>query len=471
MREKTLALMLMTVLFVFSVFNMNMIGVSAYDSPAIYIEPARTADETLTAGSTYTISIKTDYGGSDVWGWQFTLDFNPELLQGGLNTTDTWTGDGVNKTFTATVTTVVPDSEKVFLDLVFVAEIAQGTDMWTGDGSTTLFVTTGKPVHEDSEVVSMNFTDTWAGNGVTKTFNATRIPVTSGSEKVYLDGVLMSKPANYTINYDAGTITFVTAPDVGAEIKATYDGEMFRDTDFTIDYAAGAITFVTAPGAGVKVEATYMYGHYSINYQTGAITFRTAPGAGVEVKAVYLGDGIVNGDLITTAKHSSAQFLPGTFNNIEGKLSLSSAFFFYLFTPPYRTSGPGTLANVTFTVVGYNFSDIILGPDTELQGNDGVSLTTYTIIDGEATPNQLGHGYVSNLIPGDMVGDTIGSSPDGDVDWFDFGDFAAAYGSSVGQTNYNPLADLVGDTDGSPPDGDVDWFDFGVFAANYGRSI
>jgi hypothetical protein len=62
---------------------------------------------------------------------------------------------------------------------------------------------------------------------------------------------------------------------------------------------------------------------------------------------------------------------------------------------------------------------------------------------------------------------------DGDVDWFDFGIFAAAYGTSEGDPDYKPEADFVGDpTDPDPniPDGDVDWFDFGIFAGNYGMS-
>jgi hypothetical protein len=59
-------------------------------------------------------------------------------------------------------------------------------------------------------------------------------------------------------------------------------------------------------------------------------------------------------------------------------------------------------------------------------------------------------------LPGDIDGD-------GDVDWFDFGDFALAFGNSVGNSNYNVQCDF-------DLDGDVDWFDFGIFAENYGRT-
>jgi hypothetical protein len=50
-----------------------------------------------------------------------------------------------------------------------------------------------------------------------------------------------------------------------------------------------------------------------------------------------------------------------------------------------------------------------------------------------------------------------------DVDWFDFAIFAAAYGSSEGDSNFLPEADF-------DLDGDIDWFDFSVFASNYGKS-
>jgi len=64
--------------------------------------------------------------------------------------------------------------------------------------------------------------------------------------------------------------------------------------------------------------------------------------------------------------------------------------------------------------------------------------------------------YAHVRIAGDIDGD-------GDIDWFDFGIFATAYGSSEGDSNYLPEADFDGD-------GDIDWFDFGIFAGNYGKT-
>lgn len=58
---------------------------------------------------------------------------------------------------------------------------------------------------------------------------------------------------------------------------------------------------------------------------------------------------------------------------------------------------------------------------------------------------------------GDITGD-------GKVDWDDFLLFADAYGTVIGDPNYNVLADIHPDT----PDGDIDWDDFLLFADWYG---
>jgi hypothetical protein len=254
-----------------------------------------------------------------------------------------------------------------------------------------------------------NLTEAWTGDGVNRYFFVTNLPILPGSISVYEGGVLQVEGVDY----------------------------VYRETHTLGD---GLIMF--APG--------------------------NAPANGAEVRAYYL-YGVVNGDLITEAQSDTADFSLGTFNSTEGRSSLTLAYYFYTAPDePYQTSGPGILANITFTVVGFGHSNLTLGDETKLLGYE--SGGSYDIIDARTQPGNIQHGYFSNLIPGDMVGDTPGSPPDGDVDRYDFGEFAAAYGSSVGQPKYNALADLVGDTPDSPPDGDVDRYDFGVFAANYGKS-
>jgi len=48
----------------------------------IAVIPQRTVNFTITSGMNYTVAIYTDYNGTDVWSWQFTLSYNPIFLEG-----------------------------------------------------------------------------------------------------------------------------------------------------------------------------------------------------------------------------------------------------------------------------------------------------------------------------------------------------------------------------------------------------
>jgi len=56
--------------------------VRVFTSPYIAVVPGSTVDPTLTPGMNYTVSIYTDYNGSDVWGYRFDLTFDPNVLEG-----------------------------------------------------------------------------------------------------------------------------------------------------------------------------------------------------------------------------------------------------------------------------------------------------------------------------------------------------------------------------------------------------
>jgi len=60
----------------------NIQPVSAVESPYIAVVPSNVTDTTLTLGENFTVSIYTDYNGSDVTGWQFSLRYNPHVLHG-----------------------------------------------------------------------------------------------------------------------------------------------------------------------------------------------------------------------------------------------------------------------------------------------------------------------------------------------------------------------------------------------------
>jgi len=210
-------------------------------------------------------------------------------------------------------------------------------------------------------------------------------------------------------------------------VKTNYTGDDINSWQFTLSYNASVLKMgidglsytdvwtgtgtkksfeatgklIVPDSEDVYVNKTLMTKNvnYTIDYQTGMITFTTAPAKGVEVKATYLYC-LINGDLITTAINPNAMFNPGNYDNVAGKLSLTGAFFFFIFPPGPMTSGPGTLANVTFTVVGIGESSITLGPETKLIGLEAPDYKDpYSIVDGEIMPENLGHGYFNNIPP------------------------------------------------------------------------
>ena len=56
--------------------------VRVFVSPYIAVIPHSTVDPGLTPDMSYTVSIYTDYNGSDVWSYDFSLSYNPNVLNG-----------------------------------------------------------------------------------------------------------------------------------------------------------------------------------------------------------------------------------------------------------------------------------------------------------------------------------------------------------------------------------------------------
>jgi len=103
---------------------------------------------------------------------------------------------------------------------------------------------------------------------------------------------------------------------------------------------------------------------------------------------------VVNGDLIVGG---TSEFIAGPFDNIAGELSLTVGYYD---VAGDVTSGPGTLANVTFTVVGTGASDITIDSHSKLIGwNWFGDPYDYDIINAEEQPDQIQHGYFSNIPP------------------------------------------------------------------------
>jgi hypothetical protein len=83
MRKKLLSLLILALLTMgmLSALNLGPVVVSAYDSPAVYVDPIFN-DAGPKPPATYTITIETDYGGDDITAYQFSLTYNPNVLAG-----------------------------------------------------------------------------------------------------------------------------------------------------------------------------------------------------------------------------------------------------------------------------------------------------------------------------------------------------------------------------------------------------
>jgi len=456
--------------------------VTAPSYPSVYIYPGWLANETAQFGNTTTFSIMTDYIGDDIVSYQFNLAFNPNVLAGGYNKTDTWMGNPPRTSFIATSGNVAPGSEKVYVNGTLTPPNELKTDTWTGDGSTTVFYTTKTPIIEDSEEVRVDgnlkrragsATDHWIASGGQTVFVTTETPVVEATERVFVNDTLQVRGVDYTIVNATGTITFYSAPDDGdwAWVDVDYDYGHYNMVYTNICL----IEFLTAPGATLGIEASYRFIHYTLDYvgvtaPRTRLIFPTAPDTGTQIKLNYFWGGVVNGDLVAGG---SAYFKAGAFDNTAGYLSLSSSFFSDELD---NATGPGILANVTFTVVGNFVSDITLETGTELIGWNPTPPpgSSYDIVNAETMPNNIGHGYFKNTFISDIRGPpTASNPPDGLVDGWDY-NFIGLY---YGKTSLDPewsicsICDIRGPGLGNLPDGVIDGWDYNYAGLQYGSSL
>jgi len=120
----------------------------------------------------------------------------------------------------------------------------------------------------------------------------------------------------------------------------------------------------------------------------------------------------------------------------------------------YQVASADAAADVDASVMTITFTmDAGAAP-----GDYDLTITKGDLADENVQPVvvEINDGTVTVVVgrKGDFTGD-------GDIDIFDFVLFAAAYGSELGDDNYNPIGDFNND-------GDIDIYDFVNFAQVYG---
>ena len=262
--------------------------------------------------------------------------------------------------------------------------------------------------------VSPNNTDTWTGDGEEKSFYTTRKPVDLGSEKVYVNQTLKIKPADYTIDYETGNITFTTAPGEGADVKAIY---FAREDDYPVNnYKTKDIILTVHDVAVVSITAPSW----------------ASSGSKVPIDVTVKDEGSWRETINLTLKYDDTFIENKTFDVYKGQSTTVSFTWNTLgIMPGYYT------LTATATVL----------PSPSNSGG----------IDDDPTDNTLVDGTIFITITGDANGDRK-------VDKSDLSELNAAYGSAPGDANWNERCDFNGDNK-------VDALDLFDLGKNYGKSI
>lgn len=264
----------------------------------------------------------------------------------------------------AVVSVTLSTTEAEVGDLVNITVVVRNQ----GIGSETFDVTT---YYDTNVVETKTVIDLAASTNVSLTFIWNTTNVSTGT---------------YIIRAQAGPLPEETA--TGDNRLASSEGVVVFESPYIAVVPGGTVDLAMTPDMNYTISIYTDYSGSDVWGYQFELTFDPNVLHGTEV---------VNGNLITEDVGTTI-WNPGAFDNTEGQLSLTGNGFFAL--PPAEppvTSGPGILANVTFTIVGYGDSLITFGERTKLIGYDTV-LRNYNIID-EITPKP-GHllsGFFSNM--------------------------------------------------------------------------
>lgn len=99
---------------------------------------------------------------------------------------------------------------------------------------------------------------TATGDGVTKNYIASSLPIVEDSESVTVNSSSVTKPTQYTIDYDLGLISFVTAPGDGQAIVT-----QFSYAELSDDTITALLSIEPNPYLAASIAANNLAGKYA----------------------------------------------------------------------------------------------------------------------------------------------------------------------------------------------------------------
>jgi hypothetical protein len=248
----------------------------------------------------------------------------------------------------------------------------------------------------------VNVTVVVKNNGtVGETFNVTVYYDTTAIETKTVLNLAPNTTQSFTLSWnttDASTGIYAIKAEVDPlpEETATEDNTLISSSMVRVAVSP----YITVVPVGTMDEALTPGMDYTISIYTD---YNGSDVWGYEITLAYNpnvleGIEVVNGDLITEDVNTT-MWRPGAFNNTSGELKLTGNGFFFFDPPSPVTSGPGIMANISFSVVGYGDSYISLGDETRLIGYNVMTQEEHNIID-KYSPD-TGHildGYFANQL-------------------------------------------------------------------------
>jgi hypothetical protein len=356
--------------------------------PWIFLDPESTVDESGSL-ATLTVYVKTNYTGTDIWGYDFTLTYNPLILS------------GVSVTNGPVISTPeVVWTEGFFNNTIGELEITEASSLNTS---------------ADLPYPPLNNTNTGVGILATVLFNVVgnngETPITLGPET---------------------QLKNVTDHNV-------VDGHLHPER-------LGHSYFRRGPVPSHDVAATGIAMHHSLPATT---VFNETSEVWTYVNATIENQGTVT--------------------------ELFDVWIYYV-----RWGYPTTIKEETVTVPaagdttvegGFNITDLFGNLHNLTHPRWGVPIGNLTIVvEASAVYNEVAtsnNNYSITLVvkvPGDVQGDDPGTPGDGDVDRYDYGAFAMAYGYLYPNAKYNSETDFN-------RNGKADRYDYGRLAWYYGEDF